>query len=107
MSHISGAIPVTTINELRRSVGREAVSEWHPVTQGAINKFAEATGDFNPLHVDPEFAAKTPFGGTIAHGYYALSLAPIGQTLSGLWTSCDPLIRKVKTGEYAMRRCGK
>ena len=38
------------------------------VTQGLIHKYAEAAGDFNPIHVDEEFAASSPFGGTIAHG---------------------------------------
>ena len=40
------------------------------ITQESINGYADATGDFNPIHVDEEFAADTPFGGTIAHGFY-------------------------------------
>ena len=39
-----------------------------PVTQEGIEKYAEASGDFNPIHVDHDFAAKSQFGGTIAHG---------------------------------------
>ena len=43
------------------------------VSQESINRYAEATGDFNPIHVDEEFARKTPFKGTIAHGFYILA----------------------------------
>jgi acyl dehydratase len=52
-------------------------SEWVAVTQERINQFAEATGDFQFIHIDPEAAAKTPFGGTIAHGFLTLSLIPL------------------------------
>jgi acyl dehydratase len=51
-------------------------SSWHPVTQEEVNAFADATGDRQWIHTDPECAGGTPFGGTIAHGYYTLSLAP-------------------------------
>lgn len=51
-------------------------SAWHRVTQDAIDAFAEITGDLQWIHTDPERAAATPFGGTIAHGYYTLALAP-------------------------------
>ncbi len=71
----------TTINgidELKTRVGDElGVSEWRDVTQADIDKFAEVTGDDQWIHVDPERAKDTPFGGTIAHGYYTLSLAPV------------------------------
>ena len=40
------------------------------ISQASMNAYAEATGDFNPIHVDEEFAKGTPFGGTIAHGFY-------------------------------------
>ena len=52
-------------------------SEWVEVSQERINQFAEATGDFQFIHIDPEAAAKTPFGGTIAHGFLTLSLIPL------------------------------
>jgi long-chain acyl-CoA synthetase len=52
------------------------VSSWHPVTQDAVDAFAEATGDRQWIHTDRERARTTAFGGTIAHGYYTLSLAP-------------------------------
>lgn len=52
-------------------------SDWHEVTQQQVDLFAEATGDHQWIHVDPERAAReTPFGGTIAHGYLTLSLIP-------------------------------
>ena len=52
-------------------------SDWHEVTQQAIDAFADVTGDHQWIHVDVERAKETPFGGTIAHGYYTLSLAPM------------------------------
>ncbi len=52
-------------------------SPWHEVTQDEVNRFADATGDHQWIHVDPERAKDTPFGGTIAHGYYTLSLHPM------------------------------
>jgi acyl dehydratase len=65
-------------DELKSYVGKElGVSEWHEVTQEAINAFAEVTGDDQWIHLDTERAKETPFGGTIAHGYYTLSLAPM------------------------------
>ncbi|GAC1441123.1 MAG: MaoC family dehydratase [Solirubrobacteraceae bacterium] len=65
------------IDEVKAQVGQElGVSEWHEVTQQAIDEFARVTGDDQWIHVDPERAKDTPFGGTIAHGYYTLSLAP-------------------------------
>jgi acyl dehydratase len=51
-------------------------SSWIDVPQEKIQAFADATGDHQFIHVDPERAAKTPFGGTIAHGYLTLSLLP-------------------------------
>ena len=52
------------------------VGEWHTVTQADIDKFAEATRDRQWIHVDPERAARGPFGSTIAHGFMTLSLIP-------------------------------
>ena len=51
-------------------------SSWLDVPQEKIQAFADATGDHNFIHVDPEMAAQTPFGGTVAHGYLTLSLLP-------------------------------
>ncbi len=71
--------PVTprTVGELTGLIGRDlGPSEWHEVTQERVDAFAEATGDHQWIHVDPERAAASPLGGTIAHGLYSLSLGP-------------------------------
>src|SRR6476620_9315968 len=66
------------VDDLRKAVGEQlGHSEWHTVTQEQINLFAEATGDYQWIHIDPEAAAKGPFGTTIAHGYLTLSLIPM------------------------------
>jgi acyl dehydratase len=68
---------ITGMDELERAEGEElGTSDWHEVTQADIDAFADVTGDHQWIHVDPERARDTPFGGTIAHGYYTLSLAP-------------------------------
>jgi acyl dehydratase len=70
-------LTITGIDELKAKVGEElGVSEWHEVTQDAIDAFADATGDHQWIHVDPQRAAETPWGSTIAHGLYTLSLGP-------------------------------
>jgi acyl dehydratase len=64
--------------ELEAAKGEHlGTSDWHTVTQEQIDAFAEATGDHQWIHVDPELAAKGPFGTTIAHGYLTLSLLPV------------------------------
>ena len=70
-------LTISGIDELRAKVGEElGVSEWHEVTQERIDAFADATGDHQWIHVDPERAAQTPWASTIAHGLYTLSLGP-------------------------------
>jgi acyl dehydratase len=65
------------IEEYGQAVGTHlGHSDWHTVTQGQIDLFAEATGDHQWIHVDPQRAAEGPFGTTIAHGYLTLSLVP-------------------------------
>jgi acyl dehydratase len=67
-----------TVEELESTGERElGRSTWHPVEQRSIDLFAEATGDHQWIHVDPEAAAAGPFGGTIAHGYLSLSMLPM------------------------------
>jgi len=67
---------------IRSETGKTYVSNWLEVDQAMIDAFADATRDWNFLHVDPEAAAKTEYGGTIAHGFLALSLlAPLRQGL--------------------------
>ena len=64
-------------DQLSEYVGKDlAPSEWVKVDQSRINLFADATEDHQFIHVDPDKAKETPFGGTIAHGYLSLSLIP-------------------------------
>ncbi|MDO8252383.1 MAG: MaoC family dehydratase [Rhodoferax sp.] len=66
-----------TLSELAACTGQEvAVSDWITITQQQVNLFAEATGDHQWIHVDPEKARAGPFGGPIAHGFLTLSLLP-------------------------------
>jgi acyl dehydratase len=70
-------MPFVPVAELKDYVGKElGRSEWLTIDQERINLFAEATGDFQFIHVDPVKAAQTPFGSTIAHGFLSLSLIP-------------------------------
>jgi len=70
-------MPTVSFEELQSKVGQEiGVSDWVTVDQAMIDRFAEATGDFQFIHVDVEKARQTPFGGTIAHGFLTLSLLP-------------------------------
>ena len=70
-------LTLTGLDEVKAHVGTElGVSDWHEVTQEKVDAFAAVTGDDQWIHVDPERAEASPFGGTIAHGYYTLSLAP-------------------------------
>ena len=67
-----------TPQELQAKVGQNiGISDWFEVSQDRINKFAEATGDFQFIHIDEEKAKLTPFGGTVAHGFLTLSLIPV------------------------------
>jgi acyl dehydratase len=72
-------IAVPNLERLRELAGQEVgTSEWMPVSQARIQAFADATGDQQWIHVDPERArAETPFGGTIAHGFLTLSLLSV------------------------------
>ena len=67
-----------TPQELQTKVGEHlGTSDWVLVDQEMINKFADATGDHQFIHIDEEKAKLTPFGGTIAHGFLTLSLMPL------------------------------
>ena len=74
---------VTDIAGLRDRAGTHiGYTEWQELTQDRVNQFADATDDHQFIHVDPERAKQTPFGGTIAHGFLTLSLvAPVTQQL--------------------------
>jgi acyl dehydratase len=68
---------ITGLDELKQAEGEDlGTSDWHEVTQKEVDAFADITGDHQWIHVDPERARNTPFGGTIAHGYLTLSLGP-------------------------------
>jgi acyl dehydratase len=68
-------MPFATLDEIRGRIGEEVgVSGWLTIDQARIDAFADATEDRQFIHVDPEAAAQTPFGGTIAHGFLSLSL---------------------------------
>jgi acyl dehydratase len=67
----------TSADDLRAAVGQHlGYSDWHAVDQERIDTFADATGDHQWIHVNPEMAKAGPFGTTIAHGYLTLSLIP-------------------------------
>ncbi|BAH49459.1 MaoC family dehydratase [Rhodococcus opacus] len=75
----TAALPVrpASFDELTALIGKElGPTDWHDVTQERVNAFADATGDHQWIHIDPERAAASPLGGTIAHGLYSLSLGP-------------------------------
>lgn len=74
---------VASVDDLTALVGTHlGYSDFVTVTQDQVNLFADATGDHQWIHVDPERAAAGPFGGTIAHGYLTLALLPV--LLSGV-----------------------
>ena len=68
-------MPLASIEDIKFKVGQEVgVSPWIEISQADINAFADVTGDHQFIHVDPEAARATPFGGTVAHGFLTLSL---------------------------------
>jgi acyl dehydratase len=68
-------MPIASIEDIKGHVGSEiGVSDWILIDQQTIDIFAHVTGDRQFIHVDPDAAARTPFGGTIAHGFLTLSL---------------------------------
>ncbi|WP_454851716.1 MaoC family dehydratase [Rhizobium binxianense] len=82
-----------SLSEVRGLVGTETgLSDWILVDQKMIDAFAGATGDHQFIHVDPERAAGSPFGGTIAHGFLTLSL------LSTMNYNCLPKVREQTMG---------
>ncbi|HEX6232039.1 MAG TPA: MaoC family dehydratase [Jiangellaceae bacterium] len=89
------------LDDLRAAAGTEiGHGPWIEVTQERIDRFAEATGDYQWIHVDPERAATGPFGGTVAHGYLTLSLIP---ALTDGITSVDGVTMGVNYGLNKVR----
>ena len=87
-------MPGITIADYAGKVGQHlGTSEWVTVDQAMIDKFADATGDHQFIHVDPVRAAQTPFGGTIAHGFLTLSLLPLLNQLTDM-----PRVDGIKMG---------
>lgn len=72
-------ITLSGLDEVRAQAGNEVgVSGWHEITQEMVDRFADVTGDHQWIHTDPERAKdESPFGSTIAHGYFTLALAPV------------------------------
>lgn len=69
---------VINVADLSAQVGKHlGYTSWQRITQERVNQFADATGDHQWIHVDPERAKEGPFGGPIAHGYLTLSLIPV------------------------------
>jgi len=69
---------ISGVDELKAAIGEHlGYSEWLEIDQDRVNKFADATGDHQWIHVDVERAKSGPFGGPIAHGYLTLSLGPM------------------------------
>jgi acyl dehydratase len=66
---------ISTIEDITSLAGRElGPSSWREITQDDIDRYADLSGDDNPIHVDAEAAARSPYGGTIAHGMLTLSM---------------------------------
>jgi len=104
-------------DQLKSAVGEEiGTSEWYEVTQENVNRFADVTSDHQFIHIDTEKAAETPFGGTIAHGFYTLSMLShfsetgcgiaVEGTKMGVNYGCDKLrfIQPVRVGSYIRGR---
>ena len=82
-----------SLEELKSRIGGEPrYSRWFTVDQERIDQFADVTEDWQFIHCDPEKAAETPFGGTIAHGFLSLSL------LSAMSYDSEPAIEGAEMG---------
>ena len=85
---------VVTQDELKALVGSNiGTSDWLTIDQAMIDKFAEATGDHQFIHVDVEKAKLTQFGGTIAHGFLSLSIMPVLTAMTDM-----PRLDNIKMG---------
>lgn len=93
-------MPIASIEEIEAKVGSEVgLSDWIEIDQARIDAFADVTEDPQFIHIDPEAAARTPFGGTVAHGFLTLSL------LSRMAADAMPRPEGVKMGvNYGFER---
>ncbi|PYD91856.1 MaoC family dehydratase [Pseudomonas syringae pv. pisi] len=95
-------MPSVPVTELKQYIGKDAgYSDWLTIDQQRINLFADATGDFQFIHVDPVKAAQTPFGATIAHGFLSLSLIP--KLMEGIMVLPEGLKMAVNYGMDSVR----
>ncbi|TBU95824.1 MaoC family dehydratase [Phytopseudomonas dryadis] len=93
------SIPVA---QLKDFIGKElGHSAWLTIDQSRVDRFADCTGDHQFIHVDPERARQTPFGGTIAHGFLSLSLIPM--LMEGLMIMPEGLKMVVNYGLDSVR----
>ena len=101
-------ITITGIEELKAAEGQVlGTSDWHDVTQADVDAFADVTGDDQWIHVDVERAKETPFGGTIAHGYYTLSLAPMFmEQVMSVWMGSDGHCANILNPNYNLLGVG-
>ena len=76
-------------------------SAWFRITQGQVDRFADTTGDQQFIHVDRERARRSPFGGTVAHGFLTLSLIP--QLTAGLGVGADDVALAINYGADRVR----
>src|SRR5690606_10926798 len=91
-----------TLDEMRALVGREAgVSGWLTIGQDRIDAFADLCGAHQFIHVDPERAAQTPMGGTVAHGFLTLSL--LSYLAAGARPRIEGTVRAVNYGFDRLR----
>jgi acyl dehydratase len=91
-----------SIENFKNSAGTElGPSDWLLIDQERINRFADATDDYQFIHVDPERAAATPFGSTIAHGFLSLSILP--HLLSQIMPIPDGIVMGINYGTDKVR----
>lgn len=91
----------STAADLAALIGKElGPTEWYEITQERVNAFADATGDHQWIHIDPERAAASPLGSTIAHGLFSLSLGPY---LSGRLLAFDGFVHGLNYGYNKVR----
>jgi acyl dehydratase len=83
---------MTKPSDLPSKIGEETFSRWFEITQKRIDAFADATEDWQFIHIDPEAAKASPFGGTIAHGFLTLSL------MSAMTYDANPTLEGVVMG---------
>jgi len=100
MANATDAGVSTTLAQLPEHAGAHlGFTAWQKMTQDEVDRFAALTGDHNFIHVDPERAAQTPFKGTIAHGFFGLSLVAVASqqvTVTDAATSVNYGLEKVR-----------